>query len=214
MLLFFRRDCDDGGGPAVELASPPALAASPAAVPVAGAGGVGWEVAVDVDGCAVVVAGFVPPKLGNIDVAPGVEAAPEVGAGKSDDVGAGAVVVVAPLAGAVVVAPDVAVVPAGVDAAGFILNKELPPVEAPAVGAALKRLGAGAPDAGALLPPREKRVLAGAPDAEPAGGKMLMAGACEEAGEPPRLNDGGLLAGVEEGVLLPSENRGLAASWP
>ena len=151
------------------------------------------------------------PKLGIEHVTSGVEAEPEVGAGKSDDVGAGAVVVVAPLTGAVVVASEVAVVPAGVEAAGFVLNNELAPIEVPAAGAALKRLGADAPDAGALLPPREKRLLAGAPDPELAGAKLLMPGACEEVGAPPRLNDGGLLACEEAGAPPRLNDGGLLA---
>jgi hypothetical protein len=206
MLLFFRRDCDDGGGPAVELASPPVVDAPVPVVPVValsvGAGSV-VEVDVEAVGCAVVVAGLAPKRFGVADVV--VPAAEDVGADVAPprlpkSVEVGALVVVVPLLAAVVVAPAVAFVLVGVDVVGlFAPNNVLPPVDAPGVAPipANKLLVGAADDVGGLLPPRLKPVIAGACD-EDAGG----------AGVGPRLNVGALLAGVADGVLLPNPPNG------
>lgn len=204
MLLFFRRDCADGAGPAVELASPPAFAASLVVPPSVGAG---WLVEVDVDGCAAVVAGFaapIPNKLGALLV---VVAAPEVAGAElpppipenSDEPGAVDVAVVLPAV--VVVAPLAAVVLPGVEAAGLpMLNKELPPVVAPVLDPAPENkpeLGA-AEDVGAgVFPPRLKEAMF--------DGGWEDAGA---AGVAPMLKVGGLLAGVDEVVALAPPNSG------
>jgi hypothetical protein len=63
MLLFFRRDCADGAGPAVELASPQALAASLVVPPTVD---VGWPVDVEVAGGSAGVAGFAAPVLNRL----------------------------------------------------------------------------------------------------------------------------------------------------
>jgi hypothetical protein len=194
-----RRDCAEGAGPAVELASPPAFEASlpPRVCPGWLVGGVG---------CAGVVAGFAPPipnRPGALVVAVG---APDVAGAElpppspenSDGLGAVDVwVVVAPLVAGVL--PD-----AG--AAGLpMLNNELPPVFPPVAPAFANKVEAGGvEDAGAaLLPPKLNEA---------------MAGGCEEAeaaGVAPRLKPDGLLAGVEEGVALGAlNNDGFGAACP
>lgn len=209
MLLFFRRDCDEGWGPAVEAASP--VVDAPVLVPVV-APSVGAGIVVDVDeeavGCVVVVAALAPKRFGVAEAV--VPAAEDVGADVPPPrlpkrVEVGALVGVGPLAAAVVVAPAVAGVLVGADVAGFAPNSVLPPVDAPAVAPMPpKRLLVGAADdVGGLLPPRVNPVIAGA---------------CDEIGcaGVPRLNVGALLAGVADGVLLPNPgNRfGLGVSWP
>jgi hypothetical protein len=178
MLLFFRRDCEDGGGPAVELASPPVFDASLVIAPRVGAG---WLVGVVVDGCAAVVAGFAAPKpnpLGALLVAivapdaAGAELPPPSPLNSEEPelaavvVPAGAVVVVAPLAVGV-----------------------LPVVRVAGLPMFANRLDAGAADlAASVFPP----IL-----------KPPRLGGCEDAGATgvvPRLKVGGLLAGVDDAV--------------
>jgi hypothetical protein len=122
----------------------------------------------------VAVAELPPPSEGNRD-------------------GAGAVAEVAPVPAVVVVAPVVAGVLLGAEVAGLpMLNKEPPPVEAPVLDPApANKLEGVAEDAGvAEFPPKPK--------------DAMLDGGCEDpvagvaAGVPPRLNDGGLLAGVED----------------
>lgn len=154
---------------------------------------------------AVVDAGFAPPRPPNRPaVAPDVgAAAEEVGAAElplpappNNDVAELVAVVVAPLV-AVVVAPLAGVELVDVLASGFLkrLKPELPPaggalgVEDPA---APNRLGAGAADEVAALslpPPKLKPPNEGAADDCEVPG-------CAAGVDPPRLNDGGLLAGV------------------
>tara|TARA_R110002003_G_scaffold279_22_gene18185 strand:+ start:17418 stop:18020 length:603 start_codon:yes stop_codon:yes gene_type:complete len=200
MLLFFRRDWAEGAGPAVELASPPVFAASLVAPPSVGAG---WVVEVDVDGCPAVVEGFAPPprlkRLGALlaaVVAPdaaGAELPPPMPE-KRD--GAGAVVVVVPFPAVVAVAPLVAAVLPGVEAAGLpMLNNVLPPaVVLVPDPAAENKLGVGAPEdvVAPVFPPKLKDAMFEA-GCDVAGG----------AGVVPKLKVGALLAGVEEGVALP-----------
>ena len=182
----------------------------PVVVPSAGAA---WDVgADDVDGAAVdagllnrleVVpelaaapeadgAELPPPRLGNDD-----EPDPPPSVGNSDE--PDAVVVVPPPLVAVVVAPPAAPVLAGVDVGGLAQLKVVPPPEEGAVldpAPAKRLLDGAAEDAGAaMFPPKLKD------GAAPAVG-------CDEVGcaadEVPRLNPPrGLLAGVEEGVVLP-----------
>jgi len=195
MDLFFRRDCADGAGPAVEAASPLWPALFPLVAPGAG---VGCEVVLDDAAGASLPAGLLnrlgvapdvvvvaAPKAADV-VLPPPKPLPRLG---NKDVFDDAVVVGAPLV-AVVVAPVVAAVLAG--AAG--LGKLKPPpvdagVEAPA---GENRLGAAEPDDAALFPPRLR------PE---------VAVGCVEAGAAdvvPRLKPPNGFAGVEDGVLLPS----------
>lgn len=179
MLLFFKRDCEDGGGPAVELASPPVFDASLVVPPKVGAG---WLVAAVVDDCAAVVAGFAAPKPNPPAALLGVVAAPDAAGvelpppSPPNSVEPEVAVVVAPAGAGVVVAPLVAGVLPGVEVAGLpmLANK----------------LDAGAAGfAGSVFPP-----VLNAP--------RLDRG-CENAGAAgvvPRLNADGLLAGVEDVV--------------
>lgn len=208
--MFFRRDCADGAGPAVELAIPPVLLASFDVPPSVGAG---WLVEVDVDGCAVDAAGVAPKRLGALLVA--VVAPDDAGAElpppnpeNIEELGA-AVVVAAAVPAVVVVAPLVAGALPGVDAAGLPrLNKELPLVDAGVPDPApANRLPEGAAEdvGAAAFPPRLK-------DA------MLEAG-CEVAGAAgvlPRLKAGALLAGVDDGVEAgcAPNNDGFEAACP
>jgi hypothetical protein len=200
MLLFFKRDCADGAGPAVELPSVAVFAASLVVPPGVGAG---WLVDVDVEGCSAVVAGFAPPpKLKRLGVLLVAVPAPEVAGaelpppivGNSDE--PEAVAVVAPVPAVVVVAPLVAGVLPGAEAAGLpMLNRELLPVDAPVLDPApANMLEEGAADdvAAGVFPPRLK--------------DAMLDGGCEDAvvaGVAPMLKAGGLLAGVEEDVAGP-----------
>lgn len=194
MLLFFRRDCADGAGPAVELASPAVLLASlvvPRSVEA------GWPLVFDVDGCSVVAAGLgAPNKLGALLVAvvapdaAGAELAPP-----SPENNDGAVVAVDVAPAVVVVAPlDAGVLP-GAEAAGLpMVNKELPPAGLLALEPApANKLEAGAADdvGAGVFPPRLKEA-------------MLVEGweVAGAAGVLPMLKAGALLAGVEEEVVL------------
>lgn len=144
-------------------------------------------------GCPALAAGLEKRLVGALDVAVALEvgaaerAPPRLGKGEVADAGAAVAVVLV----------EVAAVPAvlaGVDAAG-LLNKLKPGLGAGVLDAAgfatdEKRLGVGAADDGAaeLAPPRLK-----------AG--VVFVGAAEA---PPRVKPPeGLLAGVEEGVVLP-----------
>jgi hypothetical protein len=190
MLLFFRRDCADGAGPAVEAPSPPVFAASLFAPPDVGAG---WVAGADV---VPEVEPAWPNRLGAPLVAvpaPDVAGAelPPPSEGNRD--GADAVAEVVPVPAVVVVAPVVAGVLLGAAAAGLpMLNKELPPVEAPVLDPAPANKPEGAAEGAGVaeLPPKPK--------------DAMLDGGCEDAvagvaaGVPPRLKDGGLLAGVED----------------
>jgi hypothetical protein len=192
--LFFKRDCADGAGPAVEAAIPAWGALPPEVAVVAPRVGAGCEVVFEDEVCAPLVAGFE-----NRLVAPEVGAAPEVGVAElppprpANSEGAADVVVVVPLV-AVVEAPVVAVLLAG--ALGFPQLKP-PPVEAPAPPNIL--LGAAEEVGGAVFPPKDKVGVALDVGCEAAG--------C--AGVAPRPNDG--FAGVEEGVVLPRPPKRLPA---
>ena len=156
----------------------------------------------DVDGCSAVAAGLeaAPPnRLGallGVVVAPdaaGVELAPPPSPENNE--GAAVAVDVAPAPAVVVVAPPAAGVLLDAGAAGLpMVNKELPPVDAPVLDPApANKLEAGdADDVGAgVFPPRPNEA-------------MLVDG-CEVAGAAgvlPMLKAGALLAGVEEEVLL------------
>lgn len=171
------------------------------------------------DGCAALVAGFAPPKppnkLGALLVAVAVADAggtelPPPRLGNSD--GVDAVVVVAP----------------GVVEAGLLEPNKLPaeapaldiaPPNRPPVGAAEDvapenklLVGAAGGVAAALFPPNPPSPPRLKEDAEVAEG-------CEEAGcaadVAPMLNAGGLLAGVDEGVVLPRlpNSGGLGVAW-
>jgi len=157
--------------------------------------GAGWLV--DAEGCAVVVGVFAPPRLNRLGAPLVAVLAPDVAGAElpppmpenSDEVGA--VVVAVPLPDVVVVAPLVAVILPGAEAAGAAPNNEvLPVVPADLDEAPPKRLGVAVPeDAGAaLFPPR----------LNPA----MLDGGCEDAeaaGVPPKANVGALLAGVALG---------------
>lgn len=197
----------------MELARPLVFDASLlAAVVVDPRAGAAWVVLVGVDVAGwAEVAGFVPPmlkRLGALLVAvaapdeAGAELPPPTPENSDED---GAVVVVAPAAAVVVVAPLEAGVLAGVEAAGLPkLKRELPPVDVPVPEVPENRLLVGAAeDVGVveLFPPKLNEAM---PEED----------GCEEAGAAgvfPRLNVGGLLAGVAEGVELPRENNGLDA---
>jgi hypothetical protein len=166
MLLFFKRDCADGAGPAVELPSAPAFAVSSVVPPSVGAG---WLVDADVDGCSAVVAGFelaAPKRLGvplvavpAPDVA-GAELAPPRPENIDDP---DAVAVVAPVPAVVVVAPLVAGPLPVAEAAGLpMLNRELLPVAAPVLAPApANKLEAGAADdvGAGVFPPKLKDAM-------------------------------------------------------
>ncbi|KAH3911165.1 hypothetical protein HBH56_131250 [Parastagonospora nodorum] len=176
MLLFFRRDCADGGGPAVELASPPVFVASLAALPRVAAG---WLV--DVDGCVVDVAVFPP----NSPPDPPLVGAPRPDVGGAElplptpanSEGAGVAAVVMPELPAVVVAPLVGGVAPGAEEVGVPILANI--------------LEAGAADdfGASVFPPKLK--------------PPRLDGGCEDVGAAefvPRLKVGGLLAGVDEVV--------------
>jgi hypothetical protein len=178
MLLFFRRDCEDGGGPAVELASPPVFDASLVVPPKAGTGWLGADVA---EGCVAAVAGFAAPK--------------------PNPLGALLVAVVAPdAAGAELPAPS----PLNSDepeAAAVVAPAEAVVVVAPLAGGVLPVVGV------AGLPMFENRLDAGAAgfaaSVFPPILKPPRLGGCEDAGAAgvvPRLKDGGLLPGVDDAV--------------
>lgn len=186
MLLFFRRDCAEGAGPAVELASPALFDASLLVPPRVGAG---WPV--DADGCAVVVGVFAPPppRL-NKDVGAGAVLAPDAGGAElpppppenNDEV-------CAPVVGGAVVPPPVAAVEPGVEAAGVPPNSAEPPVDAGGFGAPpppnKPEVGAAEDVGVAALPPKLK--------------PPMLEGGCEvpvDAGVAPRPKLGALLAGV------------------
>lgn len=172
--------------------------ASPLAAPSPDAG---WPLVFDADGCSAVVAGLeavAPNRLGALLVAvaapdaAGAELAAPVPENKE---GAAVAVDVAPAPAVVVVAPLAAGVLLGAEAAGLpMVNKELPPVDAPVLDPTpANKLEAGAADdvGAGVFPPRPK-------DA------MLEDGCevAEAAGVVPMLKAGGLLAGVEEVVAL------------
>lgn len=153
----------------------------------------GWLV--DVDDCAVDVAGFPPP---NSPLGPPLVGAPRpdvAGAelplpAPANSEGAGAAAVVVPELPAVVVAPLVGVVAPGAEEAGVPMLANI--LEA---GAADDFGASGFPPK--LKPPR-------------------LGGGCEDAGAAevvPRLKVGGLLAGVDE-VVGGVNSDGLAAPWP
>lgn len=203
--MFFRRDWADGAGPAVEAASPLFAASPPVVGPSVGAA---WDAGAEDVGGAAVDAGLLnsegpvpelvaapevggaevpPPRLGNDD---DPDPDPPPRAGNRDEPDA---VVVAP--------PPLVALVAGVDGLPQ-LKVVLPPVEVPVFvpvldpAPAKRPLDGAAETAGAaMFPPKVKD---GGPDAV----------GCEEAGcaadEVPRLNPPrGLLAGVEDGVVLP-----------
>lgn len=154
----------------------------------------------------MVPAGLAPPKLKSPGAAVLVDAAPELAAlappprlGKRDRPEVAVVAVPAP--GEAVEPPKGAAVDAGALPPG--LRKPNPPEPEPPEGpdpalAAENMLLAGAPvDTGVDLSPPKLKGFAGvvAEGCDEAG--------CAEAGVAPRLNAGGLLAGVEDGVVLP-----------
>lgn len=176
MDLFFKRDCADGAGPAVELASP-VLEASPADAavgpPALTAG------AADEDAWAVVPAGLVPPRPNSdgaavlVDAAPvDAGALPPAGFEKNDgpDVEVAAVF---PVAAEAVEAPGVADVDVGAlpPSLGKLNPVEAPPAPVDPAFAAVNKLVAGAPvDAAADLSPPRLRGFVG------------VAEGCDEAG--------------------------------
>lgn len=188
MDLFFKRDCADGAGPAVEPANPLLAASLDALAPpgVVAAVAVVAEV-VDVGGWEAGAAGLLPrPKI-------------EEGAAALD-------VAVAELAGVPAPPAPLVVVVVAAGAAPLVVEKERSPVvpipEPPEAGF----LGANKPvdalgGAGlAGVPPKPRMVPEEVLGCDEAGG----AG----AGVVPSPNDGALLAGVDAGVvLLRLENR-------
>lgn len=196
-----RRDCAEGGGPAVEFASP-LLAASPEAAGVAPSVDVGWA---EVEAGAGVDEGveLAPPRPPNRPVVvPDFGAAVDAGvaelvpAAPNSEGAPAEAVVAAPLA-AVVVAPLVGVAAVGVLAPSSFLKSAAGVEDA----AAPNMLGVGAAEeAGALslfAPPKLK------PPSEGVAAGWLAAG-CVAGVDPPRLNAGGLLAGVLEKAAPPN----------
>lgn len=197
-----RRDWADGAGPAVEFASP-LLLASPEAAGVAPRVEAGWA---GVEAGAVVEAGFdaAPPRPPNRPpVAPDAGAAEDAGVAElapapPNMLGVELVAVVAAPLVAVVVAPFAGVELVGVLTSGFLkrLEAELPPA-AGALGvedpAAPNKLGVGAAEEVAALSLSPPPKLKPPNDGVDAG---CEAAGCAAGVDPPRLNEGGLLAGV------------------
>lgn len=175
----------------------PLLAASPEAAGVAPSVGVGCA---GVEAGAVDDVGFAPPRPPKRPVV-----APDVGAA-AEEAGV-AELVAAPLV-AVVVAPLAGVELVGVLTSGFLKRPkaELPPaagalgVEAPAVPKRLEVVVAEEVAALSLSPPPKLK-----PPNEGVADGCEAAG-CEAGVDPPRLNEGGLLAGVVLGRPPPPPN--------